>query len=291
MLQRSHSRDHVAMALHAQGAGRYDQMVAEARLGAQESLRLGSTYQALQLAETGLAEAEDDLELRGMATKAAWLAGLLDDAAMHGDLWLRHSRAAGDVSEEAAALSLRLRIAYDAGDLDEMDTFTQLLIDTIDQLPGDEERAQAMAFVAQSYMLRDQILQTCDWADKAYALATANGYESVGVAAMVEKGSVLVIEAATADEGAALLRAAVDEAERIGDHLLARSRPDQPRLASPPIERDRRGTGPAAADAPPRRSSRFRLARQPYPGRGDGVAGCRRRRSRHGHRCARRGCP
>jgi len=221
VLQRSHSRDHVAMALHAQGAERYDQMVTEARLGAQESLRLGSTYQALQLAETGLAEAEDDLGLRGMATKAAWLAGLLDDAAMHGDLWLRHSRAAGDISEEAAALSLCLRIAYDAGDLDEMDTFTQLLINTIDQLPGDEERAQAMAFVAQSYMLRDQILQTCDWADKAYALATANGYESVGVAAMVEKGSVLVIEAATADEGAALLRAAVDEAERIGDHLLA----------------------------------------------------------------------
>ena len=221
VLQRSHSRDHVAMALHAQGAERYDQMVTEARLGAQESLRLGSTYQALQLAETGLAEAEDDLGLRGMATKAAWLAGLLDDAAMHGDLWLRHSRAAGDISEEAAALSLCLRIAYDAGDLDEMDTCTQLLINTIDQLPGDEERAQAMAFVAQSYMLRDQILQTCDWADKAYALATANGYESVGVAAMVEKGSVLVIEAATADEGAALLRAAVDEAERIGDHLLA----------------------------------------------------------------------
>ena len=221
VLQRSHSRDHVAMALHAQGAERYDQMVAEARLGAHESLRLGSTYQALQLAETGLAEAEDDLGLRGMATKAAWLAGLLDDAAAHGDLWLRHARAASDISEEAAALSLRLRIAYDAGDLDEMDTFTQVLISTIDQLPGDEERARAMAFVAQSYMLRDQILQTCDWADKAYALATANGYESVGVAAMVEKGSVLVIEAATADEGAALLRAAVEEAERIGDHLLA----------------------------------------------------------------------
>ena len=69
MLQRSHSRDHVAMAQHAQGAGRYDEMVTEARLGAQESLRLGSTYQALQLAETGLAEAEDDLELRGMATE------------------------------------------------------------------------------------------------------------------------------------------------------------------------------------------------------------------------------
>ena len=109
------SRDHVAMALHAQGAERYDEMVAEARLGAHESLRLGSTYQALQLAETGLGEAEDDLELRGIATRAAWLAGLLDDAAAHGDLWLQYARAASDISEEAAALSLRLRIAYDVG--------------------------------------------------------------------------------------------------------------------------------------------------------------------------------
>ena len=89
------SHDHVALTHHAQGAGRYDEMVAEARLGAEASLRLGSTYQALQLAETGLCEADDDLDLRALATEAAAMVGLLDDAAEHGDRWLAHARATG----------------------------------------------------------------------------------------------------------------------------------------------------------------------------------------------------
>jgi DNA-binding CsgD family transcriptional regulator/tetratricopeptide (TPR) repeat protein len=220
-LQASGSRDHVAITKHAAGAGRYDQMISEARVGAHESLQLGSTYQALQLAETGLLEADDDLDLRAIASRAAWLAGLLDEAVEHADRWLQLARANDDVSEEAAALSLRMRVAYDVGDLAGMDDLTHALIGTIDQLPGDEERARAMAFVAQSYMLRDLIEPTCEWADKAYSLAAANGYDSVSLAATVEKGSVLVIEPATADEGAALLRSAAAEAERTGDHVLA----------------------------------------------------------------------
>ena len=79
----------------------------------------------------------------------------------------------------------------------------------------------AMASVAQSYMLRDLIEPTREWADKALALAEANDFETVRLAAMVEKGSVLVIEPATAAEGVALLQEAADEAERTGDHVLA----------------------------------------------------------------------
>jgi DNA-binding NarL/FixJ family response regulator len=220
-LCQSGSRDHVALTRHARGAGRYDQMVDAARLGAHESLRLGSTYQALQLAEMGLTEAEDDLDLRGVAAEAAWLAGLLDDAVEHGDRWLGVAQAAGDISGEAAALSLRMRVAYEVGDLAGMSAFTDALIATIDRLEHDEERARAMAFVAQSYMLRDQVAPTCEWADKAHALATAHGFESVALAAMVEKGSALVIEPAAAEEGRELLHAAAAEAERTGDHVLA----------------------------------------------------------------------
>ncbi|MGH9273748.1 MAG: ATP-binding protein, partial [Acidimicrobiales bacterium] len=220
-LRQAGSRDHVAITRHARGAGRYDQMVDEARLGAHESLHLGSTYQALQLAETGLTEAEDDLDLRGVATRAAWLAGLLDEAVEHGDIWLRSAQAQGDLSAEAAALSLRMRVAYDIGDLDGMERFTNDLIATIDRLPDDEERAQAMANVAQSFMLRDLVAPTCEWADKAHSLATANGFERVRVAAMVEKGSVLVIDRATSVEGSALLRDAATQAEQMGDHVLA----------------------------------------------------------------------
>lgn len=215
------SHDHVAITHHARGAGRYDQMVEAARLGAHESLQLGSTYQALQLAEMGLTEADDDLDLRATATRAAWLAGLLDEATEHGDLWLRQARAVGDLREEAAALSQRMRVAYEVGDLAGMESFTDALIDTIDRLDDDEERARAMTFVAQSYMLRDQVGPTCEWADKAASIATANGFDGVRLAALVEKGSVLVLEPSTAAEGRDLLHAAAEEAERVGDHVLA----------------------------------------------------------------------
>ncbi len=219
-LRQAGSRDHVALTHHARGAARFDEMVEEARLGAHESLQLGSTFQALQLAETGLAEADDDLDLRSTAAEAAALAGLLDEAAEHGDRWLAVARRDGDTSHEARALSLRLRVAYDLGDLAGMAAFTDALIATLDQLP-DEERALAMASVAQSYMLRDLGGPTCQWADKALALAEAHGLEQVRLAATVEKGSVLVLEPETAAAGNALLHEAADAAEQAGDHVLA----------------------------------------------------------------------
>src|SRR5690606_2160239 len=120
-----------------------------------------------------------------------------------------------------AALGLRMRVAYELGDLAGMQGFTEALIETIDQLPGDEERARAMAFVAQSYMLRDFVDLTCEWADKALDLAAAHGLEDVRIAAMIEKGSALMMEPATDEEGEALLRQSVVDAETAGESLLA----------------------------------------------------------------------
>jgi DNA-binding CsgD family transcriptional regulator len=219
-LRQAGSRDHVALTHHARGAAQFDEMVEEARLGAHESLHLGSTFQALRLAETGLAEADDDLDLRSVAAEAAALAGLLDEAAEHGDRWLEAARRRGDTSHEARALSLRLRVAYDLGDLAGMASFTDALIATLDPLPEDE-RALAMAHVAQSYMLRDLGEPTCEWADRALALAAVHGLERVRLAATVEKGSVLVLDPETAAEGHALLHEAADAAEQAGDHVLA----------------------------------------------------------------------
>jgi DNA-binding NarL/FixJ family response regulator len=220
-LLRGDRRDHVALVHHARGAGQYATMVEESRHGARESLALGSTYQALQLAETGLTEADDDIGLRALATRAAWLASLLEEAVEHGDRWLALARSAGDVSAEAEALSVRMRVAYDVGDLAGMDRFTEALVASVDRLDGDEERAWAMANVAQSFMLRDLPAPTVEWADKALALAAANGFEAVRRAAAVEKGSVLVLAPDAAAEGRRLLLDAVDEAERCGDHVLA----------------------------------------------------------------------
>ena len=214
------SRDHAALARHAQGAGRYDDMIDEARRGARESLNHGSTYQALLLAELGLSETEDDMGLLALAAEAASLAGVLGDAAHYGDRWLQLAREADDVSAEAAALRLRMRIAYELGDVDAMETFSDTLADHVDRLPTDEERAEAMAALAQSYMLREQRDATVYWADKAAELAEAQGVPRVRIAAMVEKGSMLLIDPDSDAEGKALLEAAITQAERAGEHVL-----------------------------------------------------------------------
>jgi DNA-binding CsgD family transcriptional regulator/tetratricopeptide (TPR) repeat protein len=220
-LRATGSRDHVAVAHHARGAGRFDDMVDEARLGARSSLAHGSSYQALQLAESGLAEAPDDLELLALATRAAWLAGLLGEAEDHATRWLSAARLADDVSAESEALAYRTRVGFERGDREAMVTHTAALVGLIDRLPTDEERAHAMAAVAQSNMLRDQAEATYEWADKALALAEARGLTSVRLAAMVEKGSMMMSEPARADEARELLEAAARDAERTGEHVLA----------------------------------------------------------------------
>jgi DNA-binding CsgD family transcriptional regulator len=78
-----------------------------------------------------------------------------------------------------------------------------------------------MAAVAQSYMLRDKLQSTLEWADKASALAEAHDLADVRLAAMVEKGSALLMTVDNLHEGRALLEAAADEAEQRGWHVLA----------------------------------------------------------------------
>ena len=240
-LRDAQSRDHVALTHHAQGAGRFDDMVAEARLGARESLALGSSYQALQLAEMGLDEVPGDLDLLAVATRAAWLAGLLDDALAHGERWLTLARQADDVGAEAEALAMRTRLAYESGDLETMVRHTEALIAVIDRLPTDEQRARAMAAVAQSSMLRDRAEDTFAWADKALALADGDDLVDVRLSAMAEKGSMLILDPARADEARRLLADVADEAERRRRAPARGPRPQQPDLARPPVERRRRG--------------------------------------------------
>jgi DNA-binding CsgD family transcriptional regulator len=220
-LREAHSRDHVALVHHARGAGRYDEMVEEARVGAQDSLARGSTFQALQLAEVGLTEAPDDLDLLSAAARAAWLTDVLDDAATHADRWLRLARAAGDVSEEAEALGLRARVAYDAGDVEGMGGYIDALVAVLDDLPDVGERARAMAMVAQSYMLRERVGPTIEWADRAQALAEEHGLADVAVQAMVERGSMLTQTSRTSPEAWHRLEEAAQAAEDSGDHVLA----------------------------------------------------------------------
>lgn len=214
-------RDRAAIVRHARGAGRFDVMVDEARIGAAEALALGSTYQALQLAEIGLTEADHDLPLLATATRAAWMTDLLEEAAAHAERWRDVARSLGDAAEEAAALGLRMRIAYDLGDIATLTQRTEELAALVDRLEAPEVRARAMADLAQSYALRDLAEPTLEWAERALALADEHHLDDVGRAAQLERAALLLYDPETVDEGRKLLEEVADGAAQAGDHVLA----------------------------------------------------------------------
>src|SRR5262249_15328309 len=128
------------VAQHARGAGRYEDLLTAARDGARRYLARGAPYQALALAEMGLEEACEDLELRAGAARAAWMAGLTGDAGEHARRWLRDATSAADRS---AALRMLVRLAWENGNADDMATRTGDLRDVIEELAPGAEQAQA----------------------------------------------------------------------------------------------------------------------------------------------------
>jgi DNA-binding CsgD family transcriptional regulator len=210
--------DLALVAHHAHGAGRYADLVAAARRGSAAYLAIGSAYQALQLAEMGLQELPDDLELRAAAARAAWLAGLLDDAQRHAKRWWH---TAADATERSGALRLLVRLAWESGRVADLRAQTDQLRDVIDELPAGAERARALAALAQSAMLRGEYPEAIDWADRAIALADQLRLPEVRLQAQVEKGSALLGTPGGVEEGRALLAEAADEGEKTGEWLLA----------------------------------------------------------------------
>jgi DNA-binding CsgD family transcriptional regulator len=210
--------DPVVVARHALGAGRYDDLVRTARVGCVRYLAAGAAHQALAVAEMGLEEAPDDPELRAGAARAAWLAGLIRDAEDHARHWAGLATAPEDRS---AALRLRVRLAWEDGRLEEMARLTGELLDVVDRLPCGAELAQAMATVAQSYMLRLHNDEAVAWADRTIALAEELDLPGVRLAGTVEKGSALIHAPGSADTARKLLLEAADDAEDAGEWLVA----------------------------------------------------------------------
>jgi DNA-binding CsgD family transcriptional regulator len=210
--------DPALVAYHARRAGRYDDMVAAARRGSALYLAIGSAYQALQLAEMGLEEVGEDAELLGAAARAAWLVGLLDDAVGYARRWRDR---APTTAERADALYLMIRLAWETDDLDEMRALTDEMQRLISELPPGPEQALAMTAVAQSTMLRGEPEESLAWSQRALELAERLDLPNMRLAALVEKGSVLVDSLQTAEEGRAMLAGLVDEAEKLGEWVLA----------------------------------------------------------------------
>jgi DNA-binding CsgD family transcriptional regulator len=210
--------DPALVAHHARGAGRYADMVSAARRGTASYLAIGSAYQALQLAELGLEEVPEDLDLLAGAARAAWLAGLVADADGYARRW--HDLAP-EPTDRAGALFLLIRLAWEADDIATMDARTAELEELLERLPPGEHRARAMVAIAQSVMLRERTDEVLDWTDRAIAIADAEDLPSVRLAALVERGSALVLHTRTLPEGRALLTTVAEQAERAGEWVLA----------------------------------------------------------------------
>ena len=208
----------------------------------QASLRLGSTYQALQLAETGLCEADDDLDLRALATEAAAMVGLLDDAAEHGDQWLAAARAQrrrhprGPRAEPAHAHRVRPRRPPGHGALHRRARRHRR--------PGARRRGPGAGHDLRRPVApppRPAWPLTCEWADKALGHRHARtGSRRCASPPWWRRGRRSSSSRGTAAEGRALLEEAADEAAR-----TRRRRPRRPgartaRVAGPGVEPPRR---------------------------------------------------
>jgi DNA-binding CsgD family transcriptional regulator len=210
--------DPALVAHHARGAGRYADLVAAARRGSASYLAIGSAYQALQLAELGLEEVPEDLELLAAAARAAWLAGLIADATGYAQRW--HDLAP-DPTERAGALYLLIRLSWEADDTPRMEARTVELEELLERLPAGEHQARAMVAIAQSAQLRERIDEVLEWTDRAIAIADRLELPDVRLAALVERGSAMVSRPPTLVAGRALLTRVADDAERAGEWVLA----------------------------------------------------------------------
>ncbi|AGZ45091.1 putative LuxR-family transcriptional regulator [Actinoplanes friuliensis DSM 7358] len=218
VLLRGGASDPAMVAHHARGAGRYDDMVTAARRGAALYLSIGSAYQALQLAEMGLDEASDDTELLAAGARAAWLAGLLDDALRYGRRW---RDLATTTTDRAESLYLLVRLAWESRETGAMRALTHDIETLIAQLPPGADQARAMTAIAQSAYLRDDLDGALLWSDRALALADEFDLPAIRLAALLEKGSTLTERPQTATAGREILSALVDEAEKAGEWVLA----------------------------------------------------------------------
>ena len=220
-LEQAGSTNLAAMAHHARGAGRADEVVDLARRGTERYLALGSSYQALELAELGLSEADDDTDLRLAATRAAWLAGLNDDAIAHGERLEAQADEAGDLVLRAQARRQLVRLYWEQGrDTDLARVIADLEAD-LELLDGDPESAGILSALAQQAMLTNQVDEAVRWSERAQAAAEAHGLPEVRRAARLERAIALLNAGASLEESIDTLVEVATEAEAAGDDLQA----------------------------------------------------------------------
>ena len=217
-LRAAGSDDTAALARHAAGARRFDEVVDLARRGAARYLRDASPLQALNLAELGLAEAPDDVGLRSTAAQASWALGMVEESERHGEAWRRLAIKDGDVAQESAALRLLAFAARHRGDRLRYRSLVDQALERAETLGPSPELAWALAYQSQAAM----VLVEPDaerWARRALDMIDQVGSEEIRPFVLVNLGTSILDQQDREDEGLAILQQAWKLAEQRSDGL------------------------------------------------------------------------
>jgi DNA-binding CsgD family transcriptional regulator len=220
-LLESGSDDHAALAHHADGAGRYDEMVTAARRGAEAYLRRGSAAVAFRLAEMGLSEAEDDTALLSLASRTAWLLGLLRSALDYGERWRAQAAVAGDWEQETRALCHLSRVSWEAGDANGQRAAAEAAVSLAELHEPSIELAEALVLKSEVHMMAGgaESPLAVEWADRALDVCEAVGCAITRPRALVNKGTALSGMDGRLEDGVAILEQAWAEAKAAGDEF------------------------------------------------------------------------
>jgi DNA-binding CsgD family transcriptional regulator/tetratricopeptide (TPR) repeat protein len=208
--------DAAALARHAQGAGRYDDLVRIARAGAPTYLRKGASFQALRLAGEALGEDPADPELLAVATEAAWRLDFTAEAMDYARRWVA---VAGEGVALVDALRFLARLQLEVGDFEQCEASIAELQAFVADQPAGAVRARGYGALAQLHMLLDRGPDAVRYADLAIADADEVGDLYVAAQARIERGSALnaMVDKETAHDA---LVDAIARARAIGDGVL-----------------------------------------------------------------------
>ncbi len=244
----SGSEDVVALVTHASGAGRIEAAADAARHAAHEALALGRSHQAMAFAEQALLVHVDDIELMRVAVVAGWLGGRERKALDHIDRW---EELVGDSSEaRAEVIHHRVRLLWDLGDVEGADLAAVELAAVIEEVPVGAAKAEAVANLAQHFMLTGLTSEAMETADRALLIAAEVGPAAAGAArqARAERASALASQHRDRREAVGELLLVASDAEAAGDFVVAsralHNAPLQPPILDPRahIERMRRAS-------------------------------------------------
>lgn len=217
-LRESGSEDWSALARHAAGAGRPDEIVAAARAGAAHYLRTGSVLEAVRLTELALAEADEDAELLELATRAAWSAALRERAIDRGERWRKLAAARGDDERLSRALRTLARLRWETGDAPAQRRIAEEALVVGERLGPGPEKAWVYALLSEVHLLSGDGAEAVRWAETGLEMDERATGAAARAALLCNKGSAMMT-LGPFDEGVRLLREAVDRAEACGDPL------------------------------------------------------------------------